>query len=111
LVIADEGEPAIRNGDAMDAAAEILQHLPTFPEAQQQRCIPEDNLSCPKSRRDPLRTPHVFQAVRLSRLVGARRRPNGMVAFGCHSFALRSGSELFSSSALILSLRHRRMSE
>jgi hypothetical protein len=44
LAVADEGEPAIRNGDAMGVAAEILQHLPTFPEAQQQRCIPEDNL-------------------------------------------------------------------
>ena len=53
LAVADEGEPAIRNGDAKGVAAETLQHLPTLPEAQQQRCIPEDNLLCPKSRRDP----------------------------------------------------------
>ena len=55
LAVADEGEPAIRNGDATGVAAEILQHLPTLPEAHQQRCIPEDNLLCLKFRGDPSR--------------------------------------------------------
>jgi hypothetical protein len=58
------GEPAIRPGDAIGVAAELLHHLPTLPEAWQLRCIAGDSLLSPKSRRDPILYKHSYNAAR-----------------------------------------------